>query len=41
MSMPANLFFFPRNKLSATDYRAARAEAFAAWAEIAAAELVA
>jgi putative transposase len=33
----ANLFHFPRNKLSAIDYRAARAQAFSIWTEIAAA----
>jgi hypothetical protein len=37
----ANLFHFPRNKLSAIDYRAARAQAFSAWTEIAGAQLVA
>jgi len=37
----ANLFHFPRNTLSANDYRAARAKAFSAWAEIAAAQLAA
>jgi putative transposase len=37
----ANLFHFPRNTLSAIDYRAARAKAFAAWAEIAAAPIAA
>jgi putative transposase len=37
----ANLFHFPRNTLSAIDYRAARAKAFAAWDEIAAAPIAA
>jgi putative transposase len=37
----ANLFHFPRNKLSAIDYRAARAQAFSAWTEIVAARLAA
>jgi putative transposase len=37
----ANLFHFPRNKLSAIDYRAARAQAFSAWTEVAAARLAA
>jgi putative transposase len=37
----ANPFRFPRNKLSAIDYRAAGAETFSAWAEIAAAPLAA
>lgn len=31
----ANLFHFPRNHLSAAEYRAARAQAFATWAEVA------
>src|SRR5512138_2387418 len=31
----ANLFHLPRNRLSAADYRAARAQAFATWAEVA------
>ena len=35
----ANLFHFPRNAFSAIDCRAARAKAFSAWAEIAAAPL--
>ena len=30
----ANLFYFPRNRLSANTHRAARAAAFAAWCEI-------
>src|SRR5512134_3465183 len=30
----ANLFHFPRSRLSATKYRAARAQAFATWAEV-------
>src|SRR6186713_2167345 len=30
----ANLFHFPRNQLTAADYRAARAQAFEDWAEI-------
>jgi putative transposase len=37
----ANLFHFPRNQLTATDYRAARSHAFEAWAEIAGARLAA
>ena len=37
----ANLFHFPRNKLSAIDHRAARTKAFSTWAEIAAAPLAA
>ena len=37
----ANLFHFPRNKLSANEYRTARSMAFSTWAEIAAAPLVA
>jgi putative transposase len=37
----ANLFYFPRNKLSAIDYRAARAQAFSAWTEIAATQIAA
>ena len=37
----ANLFHFPRNKLSANKYRAARAQAFSAWPDIAAAPLAA
>ena len=37
----ANLFHFPRNTLSAIDYRAARAKALAAWYEITAAQLAA
>jgi putative transposase len=32
----ANLFHFPRNRLSANEYRAARAQAFSAWSDIAA-----
>jgi putative transposase len=36
-----NLFHFPRNRLSATAYRAARAQAFATWAEVAGARLAA
>jgi hypothetical protein len=35
------LFHFPRNKLSANEYRTARSMAFSTWAEIAAAPLVA
>jgi putative transposase len=35
----ANLFYF--NKLSAIDYRAARAQAFSAWTEIAATQIAA
>ena len=35
----ANLFHLPRNRLSATRYRAARARAFASWAEIGTARL--
>ena len=35
----ANLFHFPRNQLSAIDYREARAQAFATWAEITTARL--
>ena len=30
----ANLFHFPRSRLSATHYRAARAWTFATWAEV-------
>jgi putative transposase len=37
----ANLFHFPRHRLSAAKYRAARAQAFATWAEIAGARLAA
>jgi putative transposase len=37
----ANLFHFPRNQLTATDYRAARSQAFEDWAEIAGARLAA
>jgi putative transposase len=37
----ANLFHFPRNQLTATDYRAARAQAFEDWAGIAGAQLAA
>jgi hypothetical protein len=33
----ANFFHFPRNELAAIDYRAARAQAFSTWTEIAAA----
>jgi len=36
----ANLFRLPRNRLSALDYRAARAHASEVWAEIAAAAMV-
>jgi hypothetical protein len=36
-----NLFHFLRTKLSALDYHAARAQAFSAWTEIAAARLAA
>ena len=35
----ANLFHLPRNRLSATNYRAARAQAFATWAAVAGARL--
>ena len=37
----ANLFHLPRNRLSAIDYRAARAQAIATWAEITTAQLAA
>jgi putative transposase len=37
----ANLFHFPRNQLTAADYRAARSQAFEDWAEIAGARLAA
>jgi putative transposase len=37
----ANLFHFPRKNLSAIDHCAARAKAFSAWVEIAAAPLAA
>src|ERR671910_501055 len=37
----ANLFHFPRNQLTAADYRTARAQAFEDWAEIAGARLAA
>ncbi|MEJ2228064.1 MAG: hypothetical protein P8Y67_07485 [Alphaproteobacteria bacterium] len=37
----ANLFHCPCNTLSAINHRAARAKAFAAWAEIAAAPIAA
>ena len=37
----ANLFHVPRNRLSASAYRAARAQAFATWAEIVGARLAA
>jgi len=37
----ANLFHFPRNQLTAADYRAARSQAFVTWAEIAGARLAA
>jgi putative transposase len=37
----ANLFHLPRNRLSATNYRAARAQAFATWAAVAGARLAA
>ena len=37
----ANLFHLPRNRLSAIDYRAARARAFASWSEITIARLAA
>ena len=37
----ANLFHFPRNRLSAAEYRAARAQAFATWAEVVGARLAA
>ncbi|EWY36279.1 transposase [Skermanella stibiiresistens SB22] len=36
-----NLFHFPRNQLTAADYRAARTQAFEKWAEIAGARLAA
>jgi putative transposase len=37
----ANLFHFPRHKLSANLYRAARTQAFSTWAEVATAQLAA
>ena len=37
----ANLFHFPRNRLSAVDYRAARSQAIATWAAITTAQLAA
>lgn len=37
----ANLFHFPRNQLTAADYRAARAQAFEDWTEITGARLAA
>jgi putative transposase len=37
----ANLFHFPRKNLSATEYRATRAQSVSNWAEVAAAPLVA
>jgi putative transposase len=37
----ANLFHCPRNQLTVADYRAARAQAFEDWAEIAGARLAA
>jgi putative transposase len=37
----ANLFHFPRNKLSANKYRAARAKSFSTWTEIATVPLAA
>ena len=37
----ANLFHFPRNRLSANAHRTARAEAFAAWCKISTARLAA
>ena len=37
----ANLFHFPRNRLAAVEYRAARAQAFATWVEVAGARLAA
>ena len=37
----ANLFHLPRHRLSAADYRAARAQALATWAEVAGARLAA
>ena len=37
----ANLFHFPRNKLSTNEYRAARAQAFSTWKEITAVRLAA
>ena len=36
----ANLFHSPRNKLSSNDHRAARAQAFSTWVEIAAAPMM-
>jgi putative transposase len=35
----ANLFHLPRHRLSASAYRAARAQAFASWVEVAGAPL--
>ena len=37
----ANLFHFPRHKLSANAYRATRTQAFSTWAEVAATPLAA
>jgi putative transposase len=37
----ANLFHFPRNQLTAADYRTARAQAFEDWAEISGVRLAA
>ena len=37
----ANLFHFPRNRLTATEHRAARSQAFETWAESAGARLAA
>ena len=37
----ANLFHFPRNRITATEHRAARSQAFETWAEIAGARLAA
>jgi putative transposase len=37
----ANLFHFPRHRLTATEYRASRAQASETWAELAGARLAA
>ena len=37
----ANLFHCPRNRITATEHRAARSQAFETWAEIAGARLAA
>jgi putative transposase len=37
----ANLFHVPRNRITATEHRAARSQAFETWAEIAGARLAA